>query len=282
MHPLVSIVLPTYNGSKYISQSIESCLEQSYDHLEIIVTDDASTDHTMDIVKAYAEKDARIRYIRHKVNKKLPAALNTGFAIAGGVFYAWTSDDNVYKENAIEIMADKLLSDESVSFVFSDMEAINEAGDIIGYHRRGPVEELPIINNIGACFLYRRQIHLDLGGYDESKFITEDWDFWLRAYERYKFRHVPRSLYYYRVHGGSLTGTNVVEQQKRALDLLLKNINKNKEPETICMRAYLRAVRYAKNLDNQALANDCMKKALAISPDAIHYTSRELIDYAGC
>jgi glycosyltransferase involved in cell wall biosynthesis len=282
MQPLISIVLPTYNGSKYISQSIKSCLNQTYDYIEIIVADDASTDDTADIVQAYAAKDSRIRYIRHEINKKLPAALNTGFAIANGDFYTWTSDDNIYKENAIEIMAGKLFSDKSVSFVFSDMEAIDEAGEIIEYRRKGPDEEIPIVNTIGACFLYRRHMHLELGGYDERKFIVEDWDFWMRAHEKYKSRHIPRSLYYYRVHEDSLTGTRFIEQQARSLDLILENITRSKTSETICMRAYLKAVRYAKNADNQWLANDCMKKAMAISPDAMHYTSRELINYAGC
>jgi glycosyltransferase involved in cell wall biosynthesis len=116
---LVTIVLPTYNGVRYISQSIESCLGQTYDNIELIVVDDASADNTADIVREYAARDSRVSYLRHAVNRKLPAALNTGFAAAKGAFHTWTSDDNAYKENAIEHMLARLSSEQDVSIVFS-------------------------------------------------------------------------------------------------------------------------------------------------------------------
>ena len=100
--PKVSIVLPTYNGAKYIRQCINSCLNQTYNNIELIIVDDGSKDETPDIIKSY--KDERIKYIMHARNLGLPYALNTGFRNAVGEYLTWTSDDNYYTKKAIETM----------------------------------------------------------------------------------------------------------------------------------------------------------------------------------
>jgi len=71
----VSIVLPTYNGAKYIRQSIDSCLNQTYKNIELIIVNDGSTDGTPEIIRSY--EDGRIKYLTHEKNKGLPHALNT-------------------------------------------------------------------------------------------------------------------------------------------------------------------------------------------------------------
>ena len=105
---LVSVVLPTYNGSKWLSQSIDSILKQTYRNLELIIVDDASTDSTPELIMSFASRDPRIRIISHKSNKKLPQSLNDGFAIANGDYFTWTSDDNWYEPTAIEEMVTAL------------------------------------------------------------------------------------------------------------------------------------------------------------------------------
>jgi glycosyltransferase involved in cell wall biosynthesis len=100
--PLVSIILPTYNGSQYLSEAIESCLHQTYENWELILVDDCSTDATPQIIGRYVGRDPRIRSIRHASNKKLPEALNTGHAAAQGEYLMWTSDDNRLLPAAIE------------------------------------------------------------------------------------------------------------------------------------------------------------------------------------
>src|SRR3990170_3452478 len=100
--PKVSIVLPTYNGEKYIRQSIDSCLNQTHENIELIIVDDCSIDNTPEIIKSY--KDSRVKSLRHDQNKFLPHALNTGFSNATGEYLTWTSDDNYYAKEAIEKM----------------------------------------------------------------------------------------------------------------------------------------------------------------------------------
>ena len=81
MHkPLISIVLPSYNGEKYLSQSIDSVLGQSYSNLELLIVNDASKDSTLDIARHYEKLDTRVKVINNEVNQGLPKSLNMGFA----------------------------------------------------------------------------------------------------------------------------------------------------------------------------------------------------------
>ena len=114
---LVSIILPTYNGEKYIKDSIESCLCQTYRNIELIIVNDCSTDGTLDLIKKYAAKDRRVRIIENQKNLKLPASLNEGFKASSGDLLTWTSDDNMFRENAIERMVD-MLSEKSADFIY--------------------------------------------------------------------------------------------------------------------------------------------------------------------
>jgi len=98
----VTIVLPTFNGSRYIRQSIESCLNQTYRNIELIIIDDGSTDNTIEIINSY--RDDRLRLIQFEENLGHIAALNYGFSVSTGDFLTWTSDDDYYALDAISQM----------------------------------------------------------------------------------------------------------------------------------------------------------------------------------
>src|SRR5437870_4846053 len=100
----VTIVLPVYNGQTYLRQSIESCLKQTHRNFELVVVDDCSTDNSPSIITEYARQDSRIISIRNTTNRRLPGALNVGFAASTGDFLTWTSDDNYYAPTAIEVL----------------------------------------------------------------------------------------------------------------------------------------------------------------------------------
>src|SRR4051794_6743497 len=101
---LASIVLPTYNGSKYLASAIESCLAQTYRNFELILVDDCSKDATPEIIANYAARDSRVRSIRHETNQHLPGGLNTGHKAARGEFLTWTSDDNLLRPDFLAEM----------------------------------------------------------------------------------------------------------------------------------------------------------------------------------
>jgi glycosyltransferase involved in cell wall biosynthesis/SAM-dependent methyltransferase len=212
---LVSIILPVYNGSRYLRQSIESCLTQTYANIELIVVDDASQDDSAEIVAAHA--DPRITLLRHHTNRKLPAALNTGFRASSGGYLTWTSHDNYFVPTAIAELVDFLEGSQGVDFVYSDQYIVDERDDTVRLDRTGPVERLIEESCLGGCFLYTRAVYEKLGAYDEGLFLAEDYDYWLRALAAFKLAHLGKPLYYYRLHPDSLSVRRGLEGVEKAL-----------------------------------------------------------------
>lgn len=205
----VSIILPVYNGEQHVSKAIESVLRQTYSNLELIIVNDCSTDKTAEIVSRYAEQDSRVRIINNPVNLKLPNTLNVGFEQATGDYYTWTSDDNFYKENAIERMIYALNSRSDIDMVYANYTNIDAGGEeisVVSSNGR-ELDRLLVSNVIGACFLYTREVAEKVGRYDANLFLAEDYDYWIRIFRAGKIVHLAENLYYYRCHAESLSET---------------------------------------------------------------------------
>jgi glycosyltransferase involved in cell wall biosynthesis len=214
--PLVSIVLPVYNGEKFLEESIESCLNQSYQNIELIIINDCSTDDTLKIANEFADKDVRIKIITNKENKKLPASLNIGHNKAKGDFITWTSDDNKYELNAVEVML-KTLLEKNADIVYSDIMIIDHNGQKVRDVEFPTIENIIFRNYIGSCFLYRKEVFERNKGYNENYFLVEDYDFWLRAISHSRFYQLRKKLYQYRKHDTSLTHQIAFNDEKKEI-----------------------------------------------------------------
>ncbi len=218
-NPLISIVLPTYNGSKYIHQSIDSCLNQTLADFELIIVNDCSTDDTRSIIEEYARKDHRVKIINNQHNKQLPRSLNTGFNAATGQYHTWTSDDNYYAPNALETMLGVIREDERTDLVYTDYTLIDDFGKVFGTRTFNNIyDSFTNWLGCGACFLYKAEVYRKNNGYNPSAFLIEDYDFFMRAFLQFNFKYYPAfDLYYYREHPNSLTtkqGDNVMYLSK--------------------------------------------------------------------
>lgn len=205
----ISIVLPVHNGEKYISQAIESVLQQSYENWELIIVNDCSIDGTSRIINDYEKKDTRIRVYNNDKNLKLPATLNVGFSYAKGDYFTWTSDDNILLPQFLEVLNRYLNDNEQVDFVYSDYIGIDSEGNELGVRHMLEPENMIYQNSVGASFLYRRKIYDEIGGYSPEWFLVEDYEYWLRVYKRYRMMHVEDILYQYRFHDQSLSKTRL-------------------------------------------------------------------------
>lgn len=217
----VSIILPTYNGSKYIRQSMDSCLNQTYKNIELIIVDDGSKDETPDIIMSY--KDDRIKYIRHEKNRGLPHALNTGFEKATGEYLTWTSDDNYYANDAIKKMLNYLKNNncelvfcDYYSFEDNDSEDFNliKLPDNVAFDK---------INPVRACFLYKRKVYEVIGVYNPETKLAEDYDYWIRVSKQFNMFHLGEPLYFYRIHKKSLYSSRFYEVEVVKLLVRLKH-----------------------------------------------------------
>lgn len=209
--PKVSIVLPTFNGSKYIKQSVESVLSQTFTDFELIIVNDCSTDDTLSICNELKELDSRITIISNETNKKLPASLNIGFRRAVGEYFTWTSDDNLFKKDALEKMVNYLDLHKDVDMVSCNFDRISSDGKYINStnkeYRYRKAYELAFYDNIGACFLYKKEVAEKAGLYDEIFFCAEDYEYWCRIAINGSVKYLDDNLYLYRIHDESLSST---------------------------------------------------------------------------
>ncbi len=222
--PRVSIVLPTFNGARFLAESIESCLAQTFTDWELIIVDDASTDDTPHIVAAYAARDGRIRGIRHEANRKLPGALNTGYAAARGEFITWTSDDNRYRPEALAELVAYLDAHPDVDAVYTDYSLFDEQGVVGELRRVQDPHALVFKQCVGPSFLHRKRLSDAIGPYADDLFLAEDYDFWLRASAAGTLRPLHRDLYLYRMHAATLTAGYRPQVMLAREQALLRNL----------------------------------------------------------
>ena len=204
--PLISVVLPTYNQLKYLPVAIESILNQTLQDFELIIVNDGSTDGSREYLESL--DDPRIVVV-HQDNRKLPAALNSGFARARGELLTWTSSDNFCAPIFLEALSQALSAHPEAGFAYSAFAWIDENSRITSIHRDQNLNWHNLIgsNPGNASFMYRRECQTTLGDYDTTLEGAEDWDMWLRLVERYQVVYVPEVLYYFRTHPESMTST---------------------------------------------------------------------------
>ncbi|MCE5308740.1 MAG: glycosyltransferase [Acidobacteriales bacterium] len=264
---LVTIVLPTYNGIKFLAEAIEGVVSQTYKNWELIIVDDGSTDRTFDIAARFSESDGRIKVIRNRENVGLPRSLNIGMKTGTGQLLTWTSDDNIYRPEAMSRMADYLHRNAGVWFVYADATAIDEEGQVLRPVIAGEPPELLRGNCIGACFLYRREVYRVVGDYDVCSRLAEDYEYWLRVSKHFRMAPLHEDLYLYRVHSDSLTELHrekaraVVGQALRRHAIGLPWATSEQRAE-----CYLKLSRRAREKGAQAEAAMCFAMAMRCAP----------------
>lgn len=276
--PIVSIVLPTYNGSKFLRQSVESCLGQTFRQWELIVVDDASTDATPELIRELAAADPRVRPLRHETNRKLPGALNSGFAAARGKYLTWTSDDNLYRPHAIGRMVEFLDARPEVDMVYADHAMIDERGNVTSVRVVGPTKRLVFGNVVSACFLYRREVYEAIGGYAEDLYLAEDYDYWLRASGRFRLEPLHEDLYLYRQHSGALSVTaeaGIARATERCFERNLPHLAW--AGTRALQRRYLRLSAEAKRRGDRTCSRKWLDRAVRIAPATLVLSAGRLL-----
>lgn len=219
----ISVILPVYNGEQHIGRAIESVLNQTHQDLELVIVNDCSTDDTQQVLESYAAKDDRIRLFRNETNQKLPRTLNIGFAHAVGDYWTWTSDDNTYHLDALEKMCTVLDERAEIDLVYADFSAVDMQGNLLEEKKLGKPEEIRFQDNVGACFLYRKSLALKAGPYDETMFLAEDYEFFIRCYKNGRFYHIAEDLYDYGRHEANLSavyrGRQIFHQAFHVMDV---------------------------------------------------------------
>ncbi len=210
---LVSIVIPVYNGEKYIKEAIDSALNQTYKETEILIVNDGSTDGTQEIIRIYEGGIIGFHFIEHEKNYGIAAALNTGIENTKGQFIKWLSADDVLETNAVETMMKYALQDRynwHKSIYYSHYHIIDENGNFKGEFKEPTRVESDLWSFFygnGSSSLIHRDVFKLCGLFNEDFSHSEDYEFWLRATQLYgvKLKLVPEFTLRYRNHPGQLT-----------------------------------------------------------------------------
>lgn len=214
--PLVSICIPSYNSSDFIKESIESVLNQSYENIEVIVTDDCSKDNTVEIVKSI--KDDRIRLYVNETNKGLTGNWNESVSYAKGKYIKLLCADDNILESCIEREVEAFENNSTVSIVISDSNIINPRGEvqlkIRNFKKSGLIngkklakKSILFKNYFGApCnTMFKKETFDKIGAFDKELKYIPDYDLWLRlAYEGDVY-YIKETLSEFRVHNVSNT-----------------------------------------------------------------------------
>lgn len=206
---LVSIIVPTYNGARYIGDAIESVLAQNYTDYEVIVVDDGSTDDTNQALEPYLE---RITYIRQS-NQGLSRARNQGVAVSRGEYLSFLDSDDLFLPNKLAAQAQFLDSMPDVGLVASGFQYFDKDRSVLQDSCSWKIERLLDLETIlfsGLTVVHgvliRREWFSRIGGFDPSLSYCEDMDFWYRlSLEGCPIYWLPDIVCQYRLHSGNMT-----------------------------------------------------------------------------
>lgn len=238
MNNLVSIVLASYNGAKYLPLQLDSIQNQTYENFELIVVDDSSSDETLSILEQYAAKDDRIHIYRAEKNLGLIANFERGLKLACGEFIALADQDDIFLPEKLELLVNKLEEFPHRDLVVSDLSLIDSVGNEIAgsmwsHQRLNPSEGKPfrrlLYSNFatGCAMMFRRRL-LKMALPFPEDVLVHDW--WLALVAASKNAGgiclIHKPLIAYRQHEDNLIGIKPVFSIKNlTIKKIMKRIN---------------------------------------------------------
>lgn len=218
----ISVVMPVFNGERYLEEAVASVLRQTFDDFELIVVDDGSVDRTPELLRCVAEKDRRVRVVT-QANGGIVKALNRGVAEAEGDFIARMDADDVSHPTRLSRQYAVACADPSVVVLGGDCDVIDENGASLGT-RRFPTDPARVLRTIlnGAnpiahpTVLVRKDALLRVGAYRERFRHAEDVDLWLRLSRLGTIRTIGEVVLSLRKHGSNVSKLDGGRRQLRA------------------------------------------------------------------
>lgn len=218
-YPLVSVLLPVYNEGEYLVEAIESIINQTYQNLELIIIDDASTDNTLEIIKKYAAINCTIKVLKMKKNKGKATCLNWGLKrVQGKYVFEMDGDDWVEPAALAELVRFAERQPEDVVYFYTDRRVYRQNNGELKF--RHISKGVPFVNKykmlstlkaFGPRFI-RTFALKNIGGwptnYPSNGRLFEDFALVVRLLDEYKFAYLPKVLYNIRQHGENISLVN--------------------------------------------------------------------------
>ncbi|MEZ4387914.1 MAG: glycosyltransferase [Candidatus Krumholzibacteriia bacterium] len=208
--PLVSVITASYQMGDYVVEAVRSVLAQDYPHLESIVVNDGSTDHTREVLDRLAAEDPRVTVI-HQENAGQTVAKNRGWRASRGEYIGWCDADNRWRPDKLTRQLAAFREHPEVGVVYGDIQLIDGEGrprpnpPIRRYS--GRITGKLLIDNFVTfnTTLVPRRILEAMNGLDENLRMAIDYDLWLRISLEHDFLHLPETLVDYRIWEGQMS-----------------------------------------------------------------------------
>ncbi len=194
MGPLVSIITPCFNYGRYLSETLECLLAQSYIDWECIIINDGSTDITEEVGLKYSTLDSRIIY-KYQANTGLPGARNAALRLAKGKYIQLLDADDLIEKDKLRLQVDLMETNPNIDLVYSSMKLFNSGSENREYrnfilpNNTQPSGKNEIIINalledtffLPGCVIFRKSFYEKTGYFNEQLYGLEDWNYWSRA-----------------------------------------------------------------------------------------------------
>ena len=246
---LVSVIMPAYNAESYIAESIESVLAQTHTNWELIIVDDNSTDDTASIIKEFAQKDSRVKYL-YQDRGLQGKARNKAIKNSNGDYIAFLDADDLWEKAKLQVQIDVIESRPDISLLFTQgfilqTDATTTTMDVKVQEWSWQKDldlfiaenQIPILS-----VLVKKQALINAGYFSEDPAIqnAEDYHLWIKMLKQSTFLSLPNRLFYYRVHEQqstyqnsnlsmavaqafiNLASTQVIDKQNKTLRTRLK------------------------------------------------------------
>ncbi|MBD2022190.1 glycosyltransferase [Leptolyngbya sp. FACHB-36] len=207
--PLISVIIPVFNGAKTIRDTIASVLAQSFSEFELLIINDGSTDDTLAVVSSF--DDPRIQVFSYPNAGSNPSR-NRGIDHARGEYISFIDADDLWTPDKLAAQRQALQAQPQAAVAYSWTDCIDEQGQYLRQGAHATIAGNVLANFLltdcigsGSNVLVRKSALVEVGKFDESLANAQDWDMWLRLAARYPFACVPKVQVLYRVSAGSLS-----------------------------------------------------------------------------
>ena len=228
--PLISVILATYNGSRFLWEAIESVLYQDYNNLELIVIDDSSTDiEVWNILERYKKEDSRISSYRNDKNMERSYSKNLWVTKALWEYIAFIDDDDIWHARKLSKQMISLRKDTNLAIIWTHARFIDEWGKILWETNHLKINPKDISENIlftnqfiHSSVVLKKEVFLSVWGFSTVMNLCEDYDLWLRILSSSFGTNIWEPLVNYRVRAMSTTAHNVYRMKYYSLLLTWK------------------------------------------------------------
>ena len=218
--PAVTVLMPVYNAERYVAQTVESILSQTFRDFEFLIINDGSTDGSLEILRDYAGRDGRIRLVS-RPNTGYVAALNEGLELARADLIARIDADDLSHPRRLELQVARMRGEPELVALGSNAYAIDGHGRMLGDYDVPPTHEEIESNHLRGsssihhpAVMLRREAVKRVGGYRKELMPCEDFDLWLRLGEVGRLANLPAKLLTKRLMPGSAVASNLAKQEK--------------------------------------------------------------------